>query len=252
MSAPTSCALASRMPPNFSLPIGMICKSAATPCSARISGILGFGDPMKGMHGLCLRPGKAYLELRVRLYNRTVDTQTFLWWANVATRVHERYQSFFPKDVRFVLDHAKRAVTEFPLSQGTYYVVDYGKRAVCGVPEEEKPAHFVPDCSYAANDLSWYANIPVPTSYMIAGSKGDFAGGYDHALQAGMVHVSNHHIAPGKKQWTWGNQEFGYAWDRSLTDCDGPYIELMAGVYTDNQPDFSFLEIGRASCRERV
>jgi tetratricopeptide (TPR) repeat protein len=204
-------------------------------------------DPMsrmKGMHGLCLRPGKAYLELRVRLYNRTVDTQTFLWWANVATRVHERYQSFFPKDVRFVLDHAKRAVTEFPLSQGTYYGVDYGRRAVCGVPEEEKPAHFVPDGSYAANDLSWYANIPVPTSYMIAGSKGDFAGGYDHALQAGMVHVSNHHVAPGKKQWTWGNQEFGYAWDRNLTDSDGPYIELMAGVYTDNQPDFSFLAPG--------
>ncbi len=32
-----------------------------------------------------------------------------------------------------------------------------------------------------------------------------------------------------------------YAWDRNLTDSDGPYVELMAGVYTDNQPDFSFL-----------
>lgn len=32
-----------------------------------------------------------------------------------------------------------------------------------------------------------------------------------------------------------------YAWDRNLTDQDGPYVELMAGVYTDNQPDFSFL-----------
>jgi tetratricopeptide (TPR) repeat protein len=204
-------------------------------------------DPMvrmKGMHGLCLRPGKAYLELKVRLYNRTQDTQTFLWWANVATRVHERYQSFFPKDVRFVADHAKRAVTEFPLSLGSYYGIDYGERALHGVPEDEKPAHFVPDGSYPPNDLSWYANIPVPTSYMVANSKEDFAGGYDHAAQAGMVHVANHHIAPGKKQWTWGNHEFGYAWDRSLTDSDGPYIELMAGVYTDNQPDFSFLAPG--------
>ena len=204
-------------------------------------------DPMsrlKGMHGVCLHPGKAYLELRVRLYNRTTDTQTFLWWANVATRAHEKYQSFFPKDVRFVADHAKRAVTEFPLSQGKYYGVDYGKRATCGVPEQEKPAHFVPDGSYAPNDLSWYANIPVPTSYMVVGTKGDFAGGYDHALQAGVVHVANHHIAPGRKQWTWGNHEFGYSWDRSLTDSDGPYIELMAGAYTDNQPDFSFLAPG--------
>jgi len=26
-----------------------------------------------------------------------------------------------------------------------------------------------------------------------------------------------------------------------LTDADGPYVELMAGAFTDNQPDFSFL-----------
>jgi tetratricopeptide (TPR) repeat protein len=204
-------------------------------------------DPLsrlKGMHGVCLRPGKAYFELRVRLYNRSTDTQTFLWWANVATHVHEKYQSFFPKDVRFVADHAKRAITEFPLSRGTYYGVDYGKRAADGVPPDERPAHFVPDRSYPANDLSWYANIPVPTSYMVVGSKGDFSGGYDHAREAGIVSVNNHHIAPGKKQWTWGNQEFGYAWDRCLTDADGPYVELMAGAYTDNQPDFSFLAPG--------
>ena len=30
--------------------------------------------------------------------------------------------------------------------------------------------------------------------------------------------------------------------DRNLTDEDGPYIELMAGVYTDNQPDFTWLQ----------
>ncbi len=97
---------------------------------------------------------------------------------------------------------------------------------------------------YAPNDLSWYANIPVPTSYMCVGSHKDFFGGYDHGRQAGIVHVANHHISPGKKQWTWGNQEFGCAWDRNLTDADGPYIEIMAGVYTDNQPDFSFLQPG--------
>jgi len=204
-------------------------------------------DPMsrmKGAHGVRLRPGSACLEVRARLYNRTADTQTFLWWANVAARVHEKYQSFFPKDVCFAADHAKRALTEYPLSQSTYYGIDYAARAVKGVPEEEQPSHFVPDGSYPANDLGWYANIPVPTSYMVVGSKGDFSGGYDHKREAGLVAVANHHIAPGKKQWTWGNHEFGYAWDRSLTDNDGPYVELMAGVYTDNQPDFSFLAPG--------
>jgi tetratricopeptide (TPR) repeat protein len=201
-------------------------------------------DPMlrmKGMHGVCLHPGKAVIELKVRLYNRTPLTQTFLWWANVATRVHERYQSFFPTDVGFVADHAKRAVTTFPKSNGSYYGVDYADRERNGVPAEQLPANFLPDGSYPANDLSWYANIPVPTSYMVTGTEQNFFGGYDHAAQAGVVHVANHHVAPGKKQWTWGNHDFGYAWDRNLTDNDGPYIELMAGAYTDNQPDFSFL-----------
>lgn len=204
-------------------------------------------DPMsrmKGMHGFCLSPGRACLELRVRLYNRTTDTHSFLWWANAAAHVHEKYQSFFSGDVRFVADHARRAVTEFPLSRGIYYGIDYGERASHGVAEEELPGCYVPDGSYAPNDLSWYANIPVPTSYMVVESQSDFSGGYDHARDAGVVHVANHHIAPGKKQWTWGNHEFGYAWDRNLTETDGPYVELMAGVYTDNQPDFSFLAPG--------
>ncbi len=204
-------------------------------------------DPLnrlKGMHGVCLHPGNSYIELKVRLYNRTPFVQTFLWWANVAVHVHELYQSFFPPDVRFVADHAKRAVSRFPLCDGRYYGVDYGQRAKQGVPEEERPRKFVPPGTYAPNDLTWYANIPVPTSYMALGSVEDFCGGYDHKLDAGLVHIADHHISPGKKQWTWGNHEFGYAWDRNLTDEDGPYIELMAGVFTDNQPDFSFLAPG--------
>ncbi|HEY5909068.1 MAG TPA: DUF5107 domain-containing protein, partial [Verrucomicrobiae bacterium] len=219
-------------------------------------------DPMtrmKGMHGVCLHPGRSCLELKVRVYNRTPFTQTFLWWANVATRVHEAYQSFFPPDVFYVADHARRSMSNYPLCQGSYYGVNYGRRGRQGVPPHERPAQFrPPHCGgrtsatdllpdYAPNDLSFYANIPTPCSYMCMGSAQNFFGGYDYAAQAGIVHWANHHISPGKKQWTWGNHEFGYAWDRNLTAPDakgefGPYIELMAGVYTDNQPDFSFLQ----------
>ncbi|HEY3932922.1 MAG TPA: DUF5107 domain-containing protein [Verrucomicrobiae bacterium] len=216
-------------------------------------------DPMcrmKGMHGVCLHPGKSFLELKVRAYNRTPFVQTFLWWANVATRVHEAYQSFFPPDVFYVADHARRSMSEYPLAQDSYYGVNYGQRGRKGTPKDEISSQFVPPhCNnsklpnYAPNDLSFYANIPVPTSYMCMGSKEDFFGGYDYFAQAGIVHCANHHISPGKKQWTWGNHEFGYAWDRNLTDADArdkfaPYIEIMAGVYTDNQPDFSFLQPG--------
>ncbi len=217
---------------------------------------------MKGMHGVRLHPGRSFLELVARAYNRTPDVQTFLWWSNVATRVHELYQSFFPPDVAHVADHARRAISTFPRCAGRYYGVDYGARDREGVPPNERPTKYLPrngdggtaepagtGPEYPANDLTWYANIPVPTSYMAIGSSEDFAGGYDHRAQAGIVQVASHHIAPGKKQWTWGNHEFGYAWDRNLTDPDAqgeypPYIELMAGTYTDNQPDFSFLQPG--------
>ncbi len=177
---------------------------------------------MKGMHGICVRPNSALIELKARIFNRTPVTQTFLWWANVAARVHDRYQSFFPPDVHYVADHAVRAQSSFPIAQNDYYGVDYAARP-------------------GANDLSWYKNIPVPTSYMVCGTNFDHFGGYDFEAQGGFVHVANRHIAPGKKQWTWGNHAFGWAWDRELTDENGPYVELMAGVYTDNQPDFTYL-----------
>jgi tetratricopeptide (TPR) repeat protein len=214
---------------------------------------------MKGMHGVHLERDRAVVELRVRVFNRTPFVQTFLWWANVATRAHEAYQSFFPPDVRFVADHARRSTCTYPLATGSYYGVDYGARRRGGVARDEVPTRFVPrHCGgparpgtpdYAPNDLSFYANIPTPCSYMAVGSSGDFVGGYDHAAEAGIVHVADHQIAPGKKQWTWGNHAFGHAWDRNLTepDADGvcwPYVEIMAGVFTDNQPDFSFLHPG--------
>ncbi len=173
----------------------------------------------QGQAGFTLRPGCAYLEISGRLYNPTETPQTFLWWANPAVAVNDAYQSVFPPDVNAVFDHGKRAVSSFPIATGTYYKMDYS----------------------AGVDISNYKNIYVPTSYMVAKSKYNFEGGYENDTRAGMLHVADHHIAPGKKQWTWGNGDFGRAWDRNLTDEDGPYIELMAGVYTENQPDFTWL-----------
>ena len=173
----------------------------------------------KGMAGFTLRPGKAYLEIKGQLYNRTNVPQTFLWWANPAVAVNDYYQSVFPPDINAVFDHGKRAVSSFPIATGTYYKMDYS----------------------AGVDISNYKNIKVPTSYMGVNSKYNFEGGYENDTQAGMLHVANHHVSPGKKQWTWGNGDFGQAWDRNLTDEDGPYIELMAGVFTENQPDFTWL-----------
>ncbi|BBE16186.1 DUF5107 domain-containing protein [Aquipluma nitroreducens] len=177
---------------------------------------------MRGMAGFTLYPDQAYLEIKVKLLNRTDFPQTFLWWANPAVKVNDEYQSVFPPDVNAVFDHGKRDVSEFPIAKGTYYKVDYSP----------------------GTDISCYKNIPVPTSYMAVNSKYNFIGGYENDSKGGLLHVANHHVSPGKKQWTWGHGNFGRAWDRNLTDEDGPYIELMCGVYTDNQPDFSWIMPG--------
>ena len=174
----------------------------------------------KGIASFTLYPGKAYIEIRGQLYNRTAMPQTFLWWANPAVPVNDYTQSVFPPDVHNVYDHGKRDVSRFPIAKGTYYKHDYSE----GV------------------DISRYKNIPVPTSYMAERSDYDFVGGYDYQKEAGLLHVADHHFSPGKKQWTWGCGDFGKAWDRNLTDEDGPYIELMTGVYTENQPDFTWLK----------
>ena len=174
----------------------------------------------KGMAGFTLYPDKAYIEIKGKLYNRTPFPQTFLWWANPAVKVNDDYQSVFPPDVHAVFDHGKRDVTSFPIAKGVYYEVDYSPGA----------------------DISRYKNIPVPTSYMAVNSRYNFIAGYEHDSKGGLVHIADHHVSPGKKQWTWGHGEFGRAWDRNLTDEDGPYIELMTGIFTDNQPDFSWLQ----------
>lgn len=175
---------------------------------------------LKGTLGLTLFPDRALLEINIRLFNPTPLPQSFHLWTNPAVHVNDQYQSVFPPDVQAVYDHGKRDVSSFPIARGQYYKVDYSK----GV------------------DISWYKNIPVPTSYMAAKSAYDFVGGYDHGRKAGVLHVADHHVIPGKKQWVWGCGDFGKAWDRNLTDGDGPYAELMCGVFADNQPDFSWLQ----------
>ena len=66
-------------------------------------------------------PDKALIRIDGRLYNRTNQPQTFLWWANPAVSVNQNTQSIFPPDVHAVMDHGKRDVSRFPIATGIYY-----------------------------------------------------------------------------------------------------------------------------------
>jgi hypothetical protein len=83
-------------------------------------------------------------------------------------------------------------------------------------------------------NISRFREYSRADSYMAYHSTYDFVGGYDVQVQAGaFAHCRPPMSPPVKMQWTWGCGDFGQAWDRNLTDANGPYIELMTGMYTD-------------------
>ena len=175
---------------------------------------------MRWAVGYTLRPGSSVLECSVRIINRTPLPHSMLCFANVAVNANDNYQIIFPPDTQWVTYHAKREFSEWPISHQRYSGADF----TAGV------------------DVSWYKNHFNANSMFAWNYSDDFYAGYDHGKNAGTMSIADHHIVPGKKFWTWGNGPRGRLWDDILTDTDGPYIELMVGAYSDNQPDYSWLQ----------
>jgi hypothetical protein len=67
----------------------------------------------KGYRGLHPVPGKAYLEIRGRLQNRSALRRLFCG-GPILQLCGDEYQSVFPPDVHAVFDHGKRDVSSFP------------------------------------------------------------------------------------------------------------------------------------------
>ena len=61
---------------------------------------------------------------------------------------------------------------------------------------------------------------------------------------SGTVHIGDHNIVKGAKLWEWGSGIRGQATEARLTDGTGPYVEIMVGAYSDNQPDYSWIRPG--------
>jgi len=175
---------------------------------------------MRWLVGITLYPEKSYMEATIKIINRTPFVNSILCWANVTVHANENYQVIFPPSTEYATYHGKNQFTRWPISHEFYSGVDYTR----GV------------------DLSWWKNHPSPMSFFAWNYQDDFFAGYDHGKEAGTVYVSNHHIAPGKKLWQWGPGPRGQMWDKILTETDGPYIEIMAGAYSDNQPDYSWIQ----------
>ncbi len=191
---------------------------------AVVMGEIDYFHQMKGNVAVSIDEGTSVLRAKITVYNQTPVAHPFMWWANLAVEIDDDYRVVFPPDVEYVNDHDRRTVLEWPVAKGVYHTArpyDYGK----------------------GTDIHVFSAIKVPSSFMI--SKGqsdmDFVCGYDKNKESGVVTVANHHIAPGKKLWTWGDGKFGAKWCENLTDDGSRYVELMTGCYTDNQPDFTWI-----------
>ncbi|MBN1998200.1 DUF5107 domain-containing protein, partial [candidate division KSB1 bacterium] len=174
---------------------------------------------MRILVGYTVFPNSSLVEMTIRPQNRTPVVNSFLFWANPSVHVDTTYQVIFPPSVQYVTQHAKREMTTWPIADRRYNRFDYKDV-----------------------DISLWKNIGVPSSFFSWDPKEDYFGGYDHGKQAGTVWVGNHHTCPGMKFWAWGNNPGGDRTNAGLTDNDGHYIELMAGAFTDNQPDYSWLQ----------
>lgn len=170
---------------------------------------------------LRLEPDASFLEVHLKFSNDSALPQSFLYWSNAAVHANEQYQVIFPPDAYYAIHHAKDAACSWPVFTGDY-----------------KGIHF------DHTDLSWWKNHPAPASFFCGRSDLDFFGGYDHGQDAGTVIWADHRVANGKKFFLWGNNERARVWDQTLTDDNGPYLELMAGVFSDNQPDYTWLQPG--------
>ena len=172
--------------------------------------------------GLTLHPDKSYIEVTGRFFNNSIDRNSMLHWNNVATHANENYQIIFPENTEFGMFHHKLSHIHWPVPQSPYK----------GNPE------------FIGRDISWWKNLPSLTgdSVFIHDLQDDFVGGYDHGVDAGTMLAGNHNINKGGKFWTWGPHAYGHAWDCvTLTDSDGPYVELMTAAYSDNQPDYCWI-----------
>lgn len=172
---------------------------------------------IRWMVGLTLFPDNARLQVDIRYINQTAEAKQFLIWANTAVHTNDKYQVVYSPQTEFATYHRKIDFTRWPVSNERYRGNQFNN-----------------------TDISWWKNTPEGGSFFAWEDQGEFVAGLDHGQDAGLCVVGNRNLVIGKKLWTWGTTPRADMWESILTDDDGPYIEIMTGAYSNNQPDYSW------------
>ena len=186
---------------------------------------------LKWTIGLSLLPDRAVLRAGNVFMNRGPWIESMIYWANVSVHCGDDYQILFPPSCHLGFDHHKNYWTHFPIGPR--------KEEVELLPSQR--SKYANDIS-GEMDLSWWRNFTIESRSIFAMDPDNaWLAGYDHGKQCGTAHISNRHVTVGKKFFLWGNFPEAHVWDKVLTDSDGPYLELMVGCWSDNQPDYSWI-----------
>ncbi len=153
-----------------------------------------------------LRPGRAYLDEQIRIFNPTDAVSPYYFWNCTA----------FPNrpGTRFI----------YPMTLGT----DHNAREFFNWPIHE------------GKDLSWLKNYETYASVFAVDCTYDFFGAYDVDADRGIVQVADHRVLGGKKAWTWGTWDFGIVSQKNLADDGSQYIEVQSGPLP-TQSDYGML-----------
>ncbi len=161
---------------------------------------------------LTLRPGRSFIEERIRIYNPTETVRPYYFWNCTAVPNTPGFRFIY--SMTLGCDHGGEKFFDWP--------IDHGKDLTRGTNYQ--------DC---ASIFAWHCDQ-------------DFFGSYDDGADHGVVAFANHHQVPGKKAWTWGQGGFGKMHQADLTDNDGPYNEVQTG------PLLTQGEVGRLDPCEAV
>ena len=186
---------------------------------------------LKWTIGLSMMPDRAVLRADNVFMNRGPFIESMIYWANVSVHCGDDYQIIFPPSCHLGFDHHKNYWTSWPIGPR--------KEEVELLPSQR--SKYADDIS-GTMDLSWWRNYTIESRSIFAMDPDNaWLAGMDHKRNMGTAHVSNRHLTVGKKFFLWGNFPEAHVWDTVLTDSDGPYLELMVGCWSDNQPDYSWI-----------
>ena len=158
---------------------------------------------------LTLRPGRAYLEQRTTLYNRSDTRHRFYWWTNAGVEVWDDSRILYPME--FTAAHGFADIDTWPVNS-------------------------------AGVDQSLVGNQKYgPVSRFSYGSREPYMAVYHPRTHSGVVHYSSPLDLPAKKIWSWSSDEDGLDWRLALSDNNSAYVEIQAGLFRD-QETYGFLE----------